>query len=62
MVGIVPSQGTGMVDIKNDPDHNGIVKIANKDVQRFKIVAKSTDGKKINTQWFDLTGLHCNQQ
>lgn len=62
MVGIVPSQGTGMVDIKNDPDHNGIVKIANKDIQRFKIVAKSADGKKINTQWFDLTGLHCNQQ
>lgn len=62
MVGVVPPQGTGMVDIKPDNEHNGIVKIADKDIQRFKIVAKSADGKQINTQWFDLTGLHCNQQ
>ncbi|MBP3797300.1 MAG: phage major capsid protein [Ruminococcus sp.] len=62
MVGVVPSQGTGMVDIKPDNEHNGIVKIADKDIQRFKVVAKSADGKQINTQWFDLTGLHCNQQ
>lgn len=62
MVGVVPSHGTGMVDIKPDNEHNGIVKIADKDIQRFKVVAKSADGKQINTQWFDLTGLHCNQQ
>lgn len=61
-VGLVPSEGTGMVEIKDDPDHNGIFKVTNKDVQRFKVVAKSADGKKIHTQWFDLTGLTCNAQ
>lgn len=62
MVGVEPSAGTGLVDIKPDPDHNGIVKITNKDIQRFKIVATSADGKKVHTQWFDLTGLTCNAQ
>ena len=61
-VGVVPSAGTGLVEIKDDPDHNGIVKIANKDIQRFKIVAKSADGKKTHVQWFDLSGLTCNAQ
>lgn len=61
-VGVVPSAGSGMVEIKDDPDHNGICKITNKDIQRFKVVAKSADGKKIHTQWFDLSGLTCNAQ
>lgn len=62
MVGVDPSVSTGLVDIKNDPDHNGIVKITDKDIQRFKIVATSADGKKVHTQWFDLSGLTCNAQ
>ena len=62
MIGLNPSEGTGMVDIKNDPDHNGIFKVTNKDIQRLKIVATSADGKKVQTQWFDLSGLICNNQ
>lgn len=62
MVGLVPSEGSGMVDIKPDPDHNGIFKVTNKDIQRFKVVATSADGKKVHTQWFDLRGLTCNAQ
>ena len=61
-VGLVPSEGTGMIEIKDDPDHNGVFKITNKDIQRFKVVATSADGKSQNTQWFDLSGLTCNAQ
>lgn len=61
-VGVEPSAGSGLVEIKDDPDHNGIVKINNKDIQRFKVVSTSADGKKVQTQWFDLTGLTCNAQ
>ena len=62
MVGVEPSAGTGLVEIKDDNEHNGIVKITNKDIQRFKVVATSADGKKVHTQWFDLSGLTCNAQ
>lgn len=61
-VGLVPSAGTGLVEIKDDDTHNGICKISNKDIQRFKVVAISADGKKKHTQWFDLSGLTCNAQ
>lgn len=61
-VGVVPSVSSGMKDIKDDPDHNGTCKVTNKDIQRFKVVAVSADGKKVHTQWFDLSGLTCNAQ
>lgn len=61
-VGLVPSEGTGLVEIKDDPDHNGTMKITNKDIQRIKVVAISADGRKQHTQWFDLRGLTCNAQ
>ena len=61
-VGLVPSEGTGLVEIKNDSDHNGTMKITNKDTQRIKVVAVSADGKKTQVQWFDLSGLTCNAQ
>lgn len=61
-VGVVPSAGSGLVEIKDDPQHNGTVKITDKNIQRFKVIAVSADGKKIHTQWFDLSGLVCNAQ
>lgn len=54
-VGVDPSQGSGLVEIIDDPDKNGIVKIADKNVQKFMIVA--TDGKKTKKQVYDLSGL-----
>lgn len=54
-VGLVPSAGTGLVEIINDPDKNGIFKIANKNVQKFRIV--QTDGINTKTQDFDLNEL-----
>lgn len=55
-VGLEPSEGTGLVEIINDPDKNGIAKIANKDVQKFKVVQTDNAGHK-NVQYYDLSGL-----
>ena len=54
-VGVEPSQGSGLVEIKTDPDHNGIVKIGNDVTQKFVIL--STKGTQTKKQVFDLSGL-----
>lgn len=53
-VGLEPSAGTGLVEIKDDDTHDGICKIANKQ-QKFVIVA--TNNIETITQKFTLTGL-----
>ena len=45
-----------LVEIKTDPDKNGIFKINNKDLQVFKLVATDTNGKK-HEQIYSLAGL-----
>lgn len=55
-VGLDPSQGTGLVEIINDPDKNGAFKITNRFTQNFKIV--TTDGTNTTTQIFDLSRLN----
>ncbi len=57
MVGLDPSEGSGLVELIGDPDMNGVFKITDKDTQVFKIV--STDGTRTTTQTFDLSGLTC---
>lgn len=54
-VGLYPSRGTGLVEIINDPDKNGVFKVSDKDSQVFKVV--STDGTRTQIQLFDLSGL-----
>lgn len=54
-VGLQPSQGSGLVEIINDPDKNGVFKITDKDTQKFVVVI--TDGTQTTTQEFDLSGL-----
>ena len=56
-VGLDPSQSSGLVEILNDPDKNGVFKITDKTAQNFKIVA--TDGTKTVTTTLDLAGLTC---
>ena len=53
-VGLVPSEGSGMVEIIDDPDKNGIFKIADKS-QKFAIV--TSDGENTHTKYFDLSGV-----
>lgn len=54
-VGLYPSRGTGLVEIINDPDKNGVFKVSDKDSQVFKVV--STDGTRTQIQLFDLSSL-----
>ena len=55
-VGLEPSMGTGLVEIINDPDKNGIAKLDNVTVQKFKVVQTDNAGHK-NVQYYDLSGL-----
>ena len=55
MVGLAPSAGSGLKDIKDDPDHNGIFKISNKYEQQFKIVR--TKSGVSSTEFYTLSGL-----
>lgn len=54
-VGVVPSAGSGLVEIISDPDKNGIAKISDKNVQKFRIV--QTNGTVTKTQDYDLNEL-----
>lgn len=54
-VGVQPSQGSGLVEIIEDPDKNGIVKIGDKITQKFIIQLKK--GSTVKNQVYDLSGL-----
>lgn len=54
-VGLDPSEGTGLVELINDPDKNGVFKITDKDTQKFMVV--SSDGTHTVTSEYDLSEL-----
>lgn len=54
-VGMDPSVSSGLVEIKTDPDHNGVFKVTDKDIQLFAVL--STNGKDVLYRTFDLSGL-----
>ena len=54
-VGMSPSAGSGLVEIINDPDKNGVFKVSNKFNQKFVIAM--TDGTNTRTQTYDLSQL-----
>lgn len=54
--GLKPSRGSGLVEILNDPDKVIVMKVADKNKQKFKIVQTRT-GYNDNTQIFDLSEL-----
>ena len=54
-VGLDPSAGSGLAELINDPDKNGIFKISNKFAQKFVMI--TSDGKWSIEQRFDLSGL-----
>lgn len=55
LVGLDPSVSSGLVELINDPDKNGVFKITDKNTQVFKMV--TTDGTNTNTNTFKLNGL-----
>ena len=54
-VGLTPSVSSGLVEIINDADKNGIVKVTDKAQQLFTII--QSDGTHTRTQAFSLSGL-----
>ena len=54
-VGIIPSQGSGLVECINDTDRNGVFKVTDKTSQDIVLIQR--DGKNTNTQTLDLSGL-----
>lgn len=53
-VGLEPSIETGLVELINDPDKNGVFKVSNNQ-QKFKVV--SSNGVRTLTQTYDLSSL-----
>lgn len=56
-VGLDPSQGTGLVELIEDPDKDGVFKITDKDAQNF--VVEVSDGTTTSRFEYDLSGLVC---
>lgn len=54
-VGLDPSESSGLVEIINDPDKNGVFKITNKDTQNFVVV--TSDGTHTTKEVYDLSKL-----
>ncbi len=54
-VGMNPSAGSGLIEIIDDPDKNGVFKVSNKFNQKFVIT--QTDGTNTKTQSYDLSQL-----
>lgn len=59
LVGLEPSEGSGLVELINDPDKNGVFKITNKDTQKLVVMQRTSKFNLI--QRFDLSGLTCNK-
>ena len=54
-VGLVPSEGTGLVEAIDDSDRNGVFKITDKDKQ--VVVLNQSGGGRVSYQTFSLSGL-----
>ena len=54
-VGVEPSAGTGLVEAIGDPDKWAVVKLTNKNIQKFKFVL--SDGVHARVQELDLSDL-----
>lgn len=56
-VGMSPSQGSGLIEIINDPDKNGVWKVTNKETQKFVII--TSDATSSVTKEYSLASLTC---
>lgn len=55
LVGLEPSAGSGLVEIKDDDTHDGVFKITNKNTQKF--VVRATNGIETIEKKYSLAGL-----
>lgn len=54
-MGLEPSIGTGLVEVLNDPDKNGVFKITSRDAQKF--VVKATNEHTTVSKYYNLNDL-----
>ena len=54
-VGMDPSEGSGLVELINDPDKAGVFKVTDKDIQLVAVLG--TDGKDVLYRTYDISGL-----
>ena len=57
LVGLVPSEGSGLVEAIDDTDRNGVFKITDKDTQVVRLVVTTPEGT--TTTDVDISGLVC---
>lgn len=55
LVGLEPSVSSGLVELINDPDKNAVMKVTDKDTQKFVVVTRC-DGFAV-VERYDLSGL-----
>lgn len=55
-VGVIPSEGSGLVELDSDMD--AVLKVTDKDAQRLVVVTSDGSGHE-TTQTYGLTGLTC---
>ena len=55
MVGLTPSEGSGLVELIDDPDKNGVFKVTDKFNQKITVI--TSDGTNSVSQYFELDGL-----
>lgn len=56
-IGLTNSQGTGLVELLGDPDMNSVGKIADKNLQKFRVEVTRPSG--IVAKEWDLSNLVC---
>lgn len=55
-VGIMPSEGTGMIECYSDLDRNGYFKVTNKNLQQL-VFRQADNSGNVTIQRFDISGL-----
>lgn len=55
LIGMTPSESSGLVEGIDDTDRDGVFKVTDKDLQQFTIITR--DANNTHSQFFDLTGL-----
>ena len=55
LVGMEPSVSSGLVELINDPDKNGVFKVTDKDTQKLTVIQRCKGYNRV--QQYDLSGL-----
>ena len=57
LVGLEPSVSSGLVELIDDPDKNGVFKVTDKNTQKLIVMSRCDGFVKVDK--YDLSGLTC---